>query len=240
MAKRWIYIWWYNPAGPTNPVAEVDPTGVVRGLRDGTTEILAVSPFPQFYREAEITVIGYVCSVEVTPSPKTIFVGETLPLTVLPKDVDGNTPPRDAFGNIVEGLTTTWRSSDDSVATVDSNGVVTGVSSGKAKIIATVEAVEAVANITVKEVGSVVIEPEEATISVDETLTLNVTVYDKDGDELQDYPIEWTIPPGGIIAFDPLTQTVRGVAEGEVWITATVEGKSASAFIHVAQLGPYP
>jgi len=89
-------------------------------------------------------------------------------------------------------------------------------------------------NVEEQEVDSVEIDPNMKTIFVDDTLPLTVTVKDKDGDVIQDPTIEWTIPPGGIIAFDPITQIVRGVAVGTAEIIATCEGVSGSAFITVA------
>lgn len=175
-----------------------------------------------------------IWSLEIEPSSETIKTDETLQLKALAKDKQGN---------MIRELGPTevnWYSFDVPVATIDEYGLVTAVDEGTARIRARILAhcwplYLAEAQITVEsEVASVVIAPEEATISVDQTLTLNVTVYDKDGNELKGYPIEWTIPPGGIVAFDPATQTVTGVSPGTAQITATCDGKSASATITVA------
>ena len=47
--------------------------------------------------------------------------------------------PRDASGNALPGRTVAWRSSAEAVATVSSSGVVTGLSTGSAVIVATVD-----------------------------------------------------------------------------------------------------
>jgi hypothetical protein len=62
------------------------------------------------------------------------------------------------------------------------------------------------------------ITPASVTIDVNDTVALQVQILDKNGDSLplDDYRdrLMWTIPVGGIIAFDPSTFTVRGVGQG--------------------------
>lgn len=66
-----------------------------------------------------------VTGVGVSPSSDSIEVGETL-------ELNATVTPANASNQNV-----TWASSDDGVATVDSNGVVTGVAAGTATITAT-------------------------------------------------------------------------------------------------------
>lgn len=56
---------------------------------------------------------------------------------------------RDAEGNVLSGRTFAWSSDDESVATVDDAGLVTGVDNGTATIHATAEGVSAEAELTV-------------------------------------------------------------------------------------------
>jgi hypothetical protein len=65
--------------------------------------------------------------VNVNPANSAVFEGETLRLEV---------SVADAAGNPMSGQAVTWRSSDPSIATVSSTGVVTGVSAGSARVIA--------------------------------------------------------------------------------------------------------
>src|SRR5213079_1687758 len=57
--------------------------------------------------------------------------------------------PKDASGNALTGRTITWSSSDNSVATVSSSGLVSGVVAGSATITATSEGQSGTAAITV-------------------------------------------------------------------------------------------
>lgn len=81
-----------------------------------------------------------VASVEVTPSTAQVVVGGTTQLTAI---------ARDAAGVSLAGRTTTWSAADQSVATVSSAGVVTGVGAGEADITATIEGKSAAARVTV-------------------------------------------------------------------------------------------
>ena len=62
-----------------------------------------------------------VASVSVSPSDATVEVGATLQLTA---------EARDAEGNVISRCSPSWSSSDESVATVDSDGLVTGIAAG--------------------------------------------------------------------------------------------------------------
>jgi len=66
--------------------------------------------------------------IEVSPSEVTIKVGETVQLTAIAKDI---------FGNEISCVGFEWSSSDPSVAVVDQNGLVRGISGGSATISAT-------------------------------------------------------------------------------------------------------
>jgi uncharacterized protein YjdB len=68
-----------------------------------------------------------VASVNVTPSTATVTVGQTQAFTAT---------LRDAAGNELTGRSIVWSSSDQSVATVTQDGVVTGVAVGSSTIMA--------------------------------------------------------------------------------------------------------
>jgi len=80
-----------------------------------------------------------VASVAVSPPSGSVAVDETIQLTAT---------TRDAQGNALTGRTVTWASSNTSVATVSSRGVVTGRAAGSATITATSEGRSGSANVT--------------------------------------------------------------------------------------------
>ncbi|GEM82828.1 Ig-like domain-containing protein [Meiothermus hypogaeus] len=82
-------------------------------------------------------------TIEVTPATATKQVGQTQQFTAVAKDAGGNT---------ISGVTFTWASSDESVATVDSNGLATAVAVGTANITASAGGKSGTATFTVNPV----------------------------------------------------------------------------------------
>jgi hypothetical protein len=71
-----------------------------------------------------------VTTVEISPSPVTVFMGDTIKLTATAKDQNGS---------VTAGKTVSWSSDATSVATIDTAGTVVAKTSGTARISATVE-----------------------------------------------------------------------------------------------------
>ena len=103
------------------------PCYTVKGLKAGKCNVKAVSEDGGFEYECTVTVLPFikVTEIEVVPENATIEVGETKQFAVA-------ISPSDADNKAIE-----WSSSDTSVATVDANGLVTGVAKGEATITAT-------------------------------------------------------------------------------------------------------
>lgn len=72
---------------------------------------------------------GQVASITITPANSTIAVNGTQQYMATAKDSNGNT---------LSGVTYTWTSSSNSVATVNANGLATGVAAGTTMITASV------------------------------------------------------------------------------------------------------
>ena len=106
-------------------VATVNSKGKVTAVKAGTAKITATAADGSGKKATcTITVTNKVTKVSLNKKKKSLLVGEafTLKATVTPKKAD-NTE-------------LTWTSSNDSVAVVDSNGKVTAVRAGTAKITA--------------------------------------------------------------------------------------------------------
>src|SRR5437899_2968800 len=126
-------------ASGTPAVATVSTTGLVTGVAQGRATITATSEGQQ--GTAAVTVmLAPVSSVTVTPNPATVQIGQTLQLTATLKD---------ANQNVLTGRVVTWASDNTAVATVNSNGLVTGVTQGQATITATSETKTGTAAMTV-------------------------------------------------------------------------------------------
>lgn len=83
---------------------------------------------------------GIPAQVVVTPAVDSINVGETAQFTASYKDLHGNT---------VSGPAPVWTSSNPAVATVDANGLATGVSAGTVTITASIGYAQGTAQLTV-------------------------------------------------------------------------------------------
>ena len=96
-------------------IATVDENGVVTGVAPGFTWLIATTVDGGYNALCKIQVVIPVSGIELNKTETTIRVGktETLVATVTPEDATD--------------VEITWTSSDPSIATVDENGVVTGV-----------------------------------------------------------------------------------------------------------------
>ncbi|MCI0697838.1 DM13 domain-containing protein [candidate division KSB1 bacterium] len=116
-------------------IATVDANGLVAGKQVGQVQISAkargVTSTP-----AMLTVVAdaiQVARVAVTPDNGQTTVGGTLQFSAVARNLNGD---------VIGGKTFTWRSLDATIATVNSNGLATGLKAGKVNIIAAVEGVE--------------------------------------------------------------------------------------------------
>ena len=119
-------------------VATVDASGLVKAVAEGAATIRASAGTAA--SSAEVTVTQQVSSVEVSPRIGQVWVGLTLQLAA---------EAFDASGTAVRNATFSWSSSDEAVATVDSVGVVLGVTEGMAVITVASGDAEATAEILV-------------------------------------------------------------------------------------------
>ena len=114
-----------------NSIATIDNSGVATGVAPGTVTITATSEGQTGTASLEVDQVP-VASVSVAPLLVNVATGGTTQLSAT---------VRDAANNVLTGRVVTWSSSDETVATVDNTGLVTGVASllGAATITATSE-----------------------------------------------------------------------------------------------------
>ncbi len=106
-------------------VATVDASGLVTAVANGTAPVTATAGSAS--GTATVTVAQAVDSVAVSPAEATLAPGDTVRLSA---------EALDANGHQVAGAEFSWSSSDESVATVDGSGLVTGAAAGAADIAA--------------------------------------------------------------------------------------------------------
>ncbi|RAV07526.1 Ig-like domain-containing protein, partial [Paenibacillus contaminans] len=117
----------YESSAPS--VMSVDQNGVVNALQLGSATIKATVTMNGVVKEGSIDlrVISALDRIEMSLDQESIYVGGQAKATLLAYATDDT-----SFD--LEGIPVTFTSSDPSVATVDSNGVVVGKSSGRTVI----------------------------------------------------------------------------------------------------------
>jgi uncharacterized protein YjdB len=127
-----------------NGVAIVSASGLVTGIAPGGATITATSEGASGTSSITVTAAP-VATVTVTPSPTSVAVGSTVQLSAV---------LRDANGTVLTSRTVTWSSDNNGVATVNANGLVSGVAAGSATITATSEGKSGTSAVTVTAAGS--------------------------------------------------------------------------------------
>ena len=119
--------------------ATVSDTGLVTGIAPGSSTITATSGGMTWTGLITVTDIPLV-SVVVNPPLVVLIAGQTRQLTA---------SLTDATGTLITDLTVTWTSSDPSVATVSSTGLIRSIGWGTATITATSDGISGTTTIEV-------------------------------------------------------------------------------------------
>ncbi len=127
-----------------------------------------------------------------------------------------------------------WTSSTPGIATVSSNGLVSGTGVGSAVIFASIDGVLGHTTVTVVPVpvATVTVSPATAGIDAGSTTQLTATLKDASGQTLTGRVVAWSSSQATIATVSP-TGLVTGVAGGTATITALSEGKTGTATITV-------
>lgn len=209
------------------PIAWVSDTPEVATVADGV--VTAVAPgianvdvsSEGKHATAVITVQRVpVARVEIALLTLTMAEGESRALTAVAKD---------ANGNVLDGRTIAWRSSDITVATITTAGQVTALRKGAATITAESEEVPATLPVTVTgaPVANVEINGLSQPLEPGDVLTLTARLTDAAGRELTGREITWSTTNAQVATIAPNGQ-LSVHRTGQVALEATSEGKSAS------------
>ena len=199
-------------------VASVSQTGLVTALAGGTAIITVTTVDGDETATCTVTVIAPVTGVALKEAT-TITVGKTETL------VPTFTPPSATDKNV------TWESSDDAVASVDNDGLVTALAKGEAIITVTTQdgGHQATCTVTVVEgEGGGLLNHSNITVYMG-TTGAKISVTDKD----PDLSISWDVSPAGIIDFAQASGFIRPLSVGTATITATVNGTPSTCDVEV-------
>ena len=210
-----------NPA-----VADVSSSGLVTARADGTATITATSGDKT--ATATITVAQTPATIAITPISATLSaIGETVSLNATVKDGKAQT---------IIDASVTWQSNNLTVATVNSEGLVTAQGNGTATITVTSGDKTATVAITVTQApATIAITPSSATLgAIGQITQLTVTVRDTNNNTLTGATATWQSSRPTVASVNASGQ-VTAQGNGTAIITATVDGRTATATITVTQ-----
>lgn len=207
----------YNWTSDNQSVATVDQNGLVKAVGQGTATI-TVSRGDKT-ASCEVVVSAPLESISIQSSLE-LLKKQTAALTITYNPE-----------NTTDDKTAVWSSSDDKVATVDQNGVVTAVAPGKATITAKVGKHEATCSVTVKEqpLNSIALNKQEMALDKGKTESLTVTYNPEDTTD--DKTVVWSTSDSKVATVENGVVTAVGV--GKATITATVGEKQANCEVTV-------
>lgn len=168
-------------------------------------------------------------TVEIVSPADSVRANQTLQLSATAKN---------AAGVVLSGKTFNWQSASDAVATVTAAGLVTAHGPGRVTLTAIETASGRSGSMSLSvlpaPVATLAITPAAITIQEGATQPLAATARDANGNVLAGRAVVWSSADATIAAVDAATGVVRGVRAGAgTTITATVEGKSATAEVTV-------
>jgi uncharacterized protein YjdB len=208
-------------------VASVSSTGVIQAIAPGAVTVSATSEGRT--ATLAVTVLAPVPAVvDISPATVTLAPSQTASLTAT---------VRDASGNVLTGQSVSWSTTNPTVATVSASGVVTGVLAGTALITATAGGKTGLASVTVQSavVAAVSLNFSSTTIVAGDIRVLIATARDAANNVLAGRTVSWTSSNltivDGYVFGD--TAVITGLRSGSATITATIDGRSASAFVNV-------
>lgn len=200
-------------------VATISSQGLVTALAEGTTTIKARAG--EKTSACIVTVrkeIVAVTSITLDKSSLSLIKGETETLAA-------TVSPSNATHTKVS-----WTSSDPSVATIDSEGIVQAIANGNATIIAQVDDIKATCPVTVTTpVESITLNKDKLTLNKGESETLVATVVPTDATEAT---VTWGTSNPYMASVDA-NGKVTAMGAGNVTITAKAGGKSAVCMVTV-------
>ncbi|MGD8567913.1 MAG: Ig-like domain-containing protein [Gammaproteobacteria bacterium] len=183
-------------------VATIDSTtGVLTGLSSGVVQISATDANGVSDTTNNVEVVE--TTLNVTPAAAVIGTGSQLQFSVA-----GGTPPY------------SWSVLDNNIASIDANGLLTGITVGTT-IVAVRDSANEVGLTGPIEIRHIQVEPQSATIQTSQTLQFTAT----GGNE----PYTWTVSDDSVASIDA-NGLLTGLTGGTVTVTAAdADGASGSS-----------
>ena len=204
--------------------ATVSSSGVIKGIKAGTVKITATTMDGRFSATCTVTVYTAVKSVKLNKTSLTMKYGSST--TITPTISPSNATYK----------TVTWKSSDNDVATVDSNGKVKAVGVGYAVITATTTQGSKTATCqvnVVKPVKSIKISESSIRIEVGDKVTLKSTISPSDA---SNKTVKWTVADKSVATVSSGGKvTAKKLGKTTVTVTTADGGFSAKCTVNVVK-----
>jgi len=181
-------------------IATVTADGVVKGVKSGVVTITCTSNATAAIGTCQVT----VATISLDKSEAVVKKKSTITLTPT------------VYPSTLEDKSVKWKSSDKTIATVSSAGVVKGVKSGVVTITCTSVAtgVSTTCKVTV---GTITLNKSSVTVDQGKTVTLTPTVYPS---TLEDKTVKWKSSDKSVATVTSAGK-VKGVKAGVATITCT-------------------
>ncbi|WP_293745950.1 Ig-like domain-containing protein [uncultured Paraglaciecola sp.] len=205
-------------------VLEVSNTGLITTLEAGTTTVTATYEG----KSNEISVsVKALTDLVISPVVMTLLIGSSEQLNVTGQYTDNSNENLDSL--------VTWESSDPSVASISTSGVLLAVSAGSTSITASLQGVSKTFQVTVKALTDLVISPIVMTLVIGSSEQLNVTgQYTDNSNENLNSSVTWESSDPSVASIST-SGVLLAISEGTTSITASFQGISETLPIRVLQ-----
>ena len=210
-------------------VISISSEGIVKGLKAG---IIGIKPTGRIIKGSSGSDRVYIAvksktvavsEVRLDKTTVSLSVGSsiTLTATVLPDNASNKT--------------VSWKSSNTSVATVDSNGKVMAIAGGSATVTATAGGVSAKCSVTVSvPVTSVSLNKTSLNLMVGDTETLSATIYPSDATNKN---VTWKSSNTSVATVQSGKVSAVGVGTAQITVTTNNGSKKATCTVTVTPKG---
>jgi len=229
-AKIQTGIQWTSSA---TDIVTIDENGTLTAAAMGTSNITGA--FNGQTAQTAVVVIAMgesLVAILIAPDNGQVEAGKTLSFTA--KGVFGAGSQHDVTQSV------TWSSGDTNLFTIDSLGVVTGVSAGVTNLKAELSGVVGLTSVTVippKQLEQITLATDNASVYLNETVQLTATArYNDQSTRDVSAEVVWTSGTPEVATVDSAGK-VTGVTAGQAVITATMESQTANITV-TASDGP--
>jgi hypothetical protein len=201
--------------------------GQVAALRNGSTQLYAVGG--PVRDSVAVTVAQRAATIAVTPKPAP-------PITSLGGQVQLVARAFDRRAMEIVAAAPTWYTADAGIARVASDGLVTALATGSARVVATLDGQTDTALVTISnDPASVAVVPDSAVAtSVNDTLVFRAVARNGRGDSVAAV-VSWRTPDPGVVDLLADGRAVA-LAAGTARVIATVGGRSDTGLAKVTNV----